>query len=157
MPTSRFFSIAPNDTFYNALIQSDQDSINAAAGGNLMNRTLRDALTIIENKSKVRTLRNKPVVSKVNTTTSAPSLSQDVTPLTEIVNDLVLMNKATQQAIVKSIEENHVTCGGPHPYYVCLATNSNTFNASAATGTYNQGGSWYVAWKKQKNTRRIEA
>ncbi|GKA45042.1 reverse transcriptase domain-containing protein [Tanacetum coccineum] len=40
------------DTFYNALTQSDQDSLNAAADGNLLNCTPRDALTIIENKSK---------------------------------------------------------------------------------------------------------
>ncbi|GJZ39047.1 reverse transcriptase domain-containing protein, partial [Tanacetum coccineum] len=38
------------------------------ASGNLLNRTPRDALTIIENKSKVCTLRNKPVVSKASTT-----------------------------------------------------------------------------------------
>ncbi|GKA96429.1 hypothetical protein Tco_0818524 [Tanacetum coccineum] len=44
---------------------------------------------------------------------------------------------------VKAIEEICVTCGGPHPYYECLATDSNTFNASAATGTYNQGGPGY--------------
>nr|GEV46100.1 reverse transcriptase domain-containing protein [Tanacetum cinerariifolium] len=49
------------------------------------------------------------------------------------------MNKANQQASVKAIEETCVTCGGPHPYYECLATDSNTFNASAMTGTYNQG------------------
>ncbi|GKD99380.1 reverse transcriptase domain-containing protein, partial [Tanacetum coccineum] len=36
-----------------------------------------------------------------------------------------------------------VTCGGPHPYYECLATDSNTFNAYVATGTYNQGGPGY--------------
>nr|GFA69359.1 reverse transcriptase domain-containing protein [Tanacetum cinerariifolium] len=29
------------------------------------------------------------------------------------------------------------------PYYKCLATDGNTFNASAATGTYNQGGQGY--------------
>nr|GEW12780.1 reverse transcriptase domain-containing protein [Tanacetum cinerariifolium] len=40
------------DTFYNALTQSDQDSLNAAADGNLLNRTPLDALMIIENKSK---------------------------------------------------------------------------------------------------------
>nr|GEU32671.1 reverse transcriptase domain-containing protein [Tanacetum cinerariifolium] len=37
------------DTFYNALTQFYQDSLNAAAGGNLLNRTPRDALMIIEN------------------------------------------------------------------------------------------------------------
>nr|GFB67869.1 hypothetical protein [Tanacetum cinerariifolium] len=111
------------------------------AGGNLLNCTPRDALMIIENKSKVRTSRNKLVVSKVNTTTSS-SLSHSlyITVLTDMVKELVLMNKANQQASVKVVEETCVTCGVPHPYYECLATDSNTFNASAAMGTYNQGG-----------------
>ncbi|GJV93995.1 reverse transcriptase domain-containing protein [Tanacetum coccineum] len=77
----------------------------------------------------------------VSTTTSSSSPSPDITALTDIVKELVLMNKANQQASVKAVEENCVTCGRPHPYYECLATNSNTFNAYAATGTYNQGGS----------------
>nr|GEV99175.1 hypothetical protein [Tanacetum cinerariifolium] len=58
-------------------------NVEQSAGGNLLNRTPRDALTIIENKSKVRISRNKPVVSKVSTTTSSPSPSLDVTALTE--------------------------------------------------------------------------
>nr|GEV98040.1 hypothetical protein [Tanacetum cinerariifolium] len=114
-------------------------SLNAAAGGNILNRTPRDDLKIIENKSKVRTSRNKPVVSKVNTTTSSSSPSLDITALTDIIKELVLMNKANQQASVKATEETCVTCGGPHPYYECLATGGNTFDACAATGTYNQG------------------
>nr|GFB02572.1 hypothetical protein [Tanacetum cinerariifolium] len=40
------------DTFYNALNPADQDSLNAAAGGNLLKRSTQDVLTIIENKSK---------------------------------------------------------------------------------------------------------
>ncbi|GJZ65221.1 reverse transcriptase domain-containing protein [Tanacetum coccineum] len=64
-------------------------SLNAAAGGNLLNRTPRDALTIIENKSKVRTSRNKPIVSKVTTATSS-SPSPDITALTEMVKELCL-------------------------------------------------------------------
>nr|GEX07265.1 reverse transcriptase domain-containing protein [Tanacetum cinerariifolium] len=127
------------DTFYNLLTQSDQNSLNAAAGGNLLNRTPRDALTIIENKSKVRTSRNKLIVSKVNTTTSSSSPSSDITALTDIVKELVLMNKDNQQAFMKAIEETCVTCGEPHPYYECLSIDSNIFNASAATRTYNQG------------------
>ncbi|GJW77149.1 hypothetical protein Tco_0138831 [Tanacetum coccineum] len=51
------------DFFYNGLCQSDQDSLNTAAGGNLMTRNTQDALTIIENKARVRTCRNKPQVS----------------------------------------------------------------------------------------------
>nr|GEY96200.1 DNA-directed DNA polymerase [Tanacetum cinerariifolium] len=113
--------------------------VRHATGGNLLSHTPQDALTIIENKSKVRISRNKQIVSKVSTTTSSPSHSLDVTTLTEIVKELVLMNKATQQAIVKAIEETCVTCGGPHPYYECLATSGNTFDACVAIGTYNQG------------------
>ncbi|GKF68353.1 reverse transcriptase domain-containing protein, partial [Tanacetum coccineum] len=75
------------DTFYNALTQSDQDSLNSAAGGNLLNRTPRDVLMIIENKSKVRTLRNKLIVSKVSTATSSSSPSPDITALTDIVKE----------------------------------------------------------------------
>ncbi|GJT09686.1 hypothetical protein Tco_0856728 [Tanacetum coccineum] len=141
-PHHGFSKLYQIDTFYNALTQSDQDSLNVATGGNLLNRTPRDALTIIENKSKVRTSRNKPIVSKVRTTTSSyPSL--DITTLTDMVKELVLMNKANQQASVKAVEEICVTCGGPHPYYECLATDRNTFNVYAATGTYNQGGPGY--------------
>ncbi|GJZ09481.1 reverse transcriptase domain-containing protein [Tanacetum coccineum] len=50
------------DFFYNGLSQSDQDSLNTAAGGNLMMRNIQEALTTIENKARVRTCRNKPQV-----------------------------------------------------------------------------------------------
>nr|GEU41814.1 ribonuclease H-like domain-containing protein [Tanacetum cinerariifolium] len=105
MPISRVIGISSNRHIYNSLKQFDQNLLNAAAGGNLLNRTPRDALTIIENKLK----------------------------------ELVLMNKANQQASVKAIKETYVTCGGPHPYYECLATDNHIFNASAATGNYNKG------------------
>nr|GEW80210.1 hypothetical protein [Tanacetum cinerariifolium] len=119
-PHHSFLELHQTDTFYNALTKSNQDSLNAAASGNLLNRTPRDALTVIKNTSKVRISRNKPIVSKVNTTTSSPSPSPDVTALTKIVKELVLMNKATLHATVKAIEETCVACG-----------------------TYNQGGNRY--------------
>ncbi|GJT52767.1 retrovirus-related pol polyprotein from transposon TNT 1-94 [Tanacetum coccineum] len=142
-PHHGFSELHQIDTFYNALTQSNQDSLNAAADGNLLNCTPRDALTIIENKSKLRISQNKPIVSKVSTTTSSPSPSPDVTALTEIFKELVLMNKATQQAIMNALEETCVICGRPHPYYECLSTGGNTFDACAAVGTYNQGGNGY--------------
>ncbi|GJR49906.1 reverse transcriptase domain-containing protein [Tanacetum coccineum] len=95
-PHHGFSELHQIDTFYNVLTQSDQDSLNAAVGGNLLNRTPRDALTIIKNKLKVRTSQNKPIVSKVSTTTSSSSPSPDVTALTEMVKELVLKNKANQ-------------------------------------------------------------
>nr|GEZ28829.1 reverse transcriptase domain-containing protein [Tanacetum cinerariifolium] len=54
-----------------------------------------------------------------------------------------LLHKCPHHALVKAIEEICVTYGGPRPYYECLATDGNTFNASAATWTYNQGGPGY--------------
>ncbi|GKF23383.1 hypothetical protein Tco_0075705 [Tanacetum coccineum] len=72
-PHNGFTELHQLDTFYNALTPTDQDSLNAAAGGNLLTKNHRDALTIIENKSKVRNSQNKPVVTKVST--NAPSFS----------------------------------------------------------------------------------
>nr|GEY34390.1 reverse transcriptase domain-containing protein [Tanacetum cinerariifolium] len=40
------------DTFYNSLNLADQDSLNSAVGGNLLERRTQVVLTIIENKSK---------------------------------------------------------------------------------------------------------
>ncbi|GJR84251.1 reverse transcriptase domain-containing protein [Tanacetum coccineum] len=143
-PHHDFLELHQIDTFYNALTQSDQDSLNAAASGNLLNRTPQDALTIIENKSKVCTSTNKPVVSKASTTSSStPAYLPEIIALTDAVKAMLLQNKTPSSALVKAIEEICVTCGGSHPYYECLATDSNTFNASAATRTYNQGGQGY--------------
>ncbi|GKD24483.1 hypothetical protein Tco_1230697 [Tanacetum coccineum] len=72
-PHHCFTELHQLDTFYNALTPTDQDSLNVAAGGKLLTKTPRDALTIIENKSKVRNSRNKPVVTKVSM--NAPSSS----------------------------------------------------------------------------------
>ncbi|GJZ94716.1 reverse transcriptase domain-containing protein [Tanacetum coccineum] len=59
------------DTFYNALNPADQDSLNSAAGGNLLERSTQDVLTIIKNKSKVRNSRNKSIVSQVKSSDAA--------------------------------------------------------------------------------------
>nr|GEY36642.1 reverse transcriptase domain-containing protein [Tanacetum cinerariifolium] len=77
-PHHDFMELHQLDTFYNVLTPTDQDSLNAAAGGNLLTKTPRDALTIIKNKSKVRNSQNKPVVRKVST--NAPSSSTPYFP-----------------------------------------------------------------------------
>nr|GEW83993.1 reverse transcriptase domain-containing protein [Tanacetum cinerariifolium] len=64
-PHHGFTKLHQLDTFYNALNLADQDSLNATAGGNLLEKSLQDALTIIENKSKVRNSRSKPIASQV--------------------------------------------------------------------------------------------
>ncbi|GJZ93527.1 reverse transcriptase domain-containing protein [Tanacetum coccineum] len=148
MPTSRFsWEYTQLEYFYNSLTSTDQDSLNAAAGGNLLTKTPKDALTIIKNKSKVRTLRNRPVVTKVSTNTSTSGLSPDVAALTDAVKALLLKNTTPPPASVKAVEESCVTCGGPHPYYHCLATDDNASGYQdniqayvfAAAVNYNQG------------------
>nr|GFC26543.1 reverse transcriptase domain-containing protein [Tanacetum cinerariifolium] len=52
-PHHGFTELHQLDTFYNALNPADQDFLNAAASGNLLEKSPQDALTIIENKSKV--------------------------------------------------------------------------------------------------------
>ncbi|GKA48711.1 reverse transcriptase domain-containing protein [Tanacetum coccineum] len=126
-PHHGFTELHQLDTFYNSLNPTDQDSLNSAAGGNLLEKSTQDALKIIKNKSKVRTSRNKPVVAKVSTNTSTSGLSPDVAALTDAVKALLLKNTTPPPASVKAVEESCVTYGGPHPYYQCPVTNGNAF------------------------------
>nr|GEU91651.1 hypothetical protein [Tanacetum cinerariifolium] len=131
------------DTFYNGLNEHEQDSLNAAAGRKLLRKTTRDALTIIKNKSKVRYSRNKPVAFKVSTTSSGNSSSTDarIDKLTDTILNLVetFNKKMTISATVKAIEETCIICGGAHPYYDCVATDSYILSVCVTTSTYNQG------------------
>ncbi|GKE88369.1 reverse transcriptase domain-containing protein, partial [Tanacetum coccineum] len=63
----------------------------------------------------------------VSTNISTSGLSPDVAALTDAVKGLLLKNTTPPPASVKAIEESCVTCGGPHPYYQCPATNGNAF------------------------------
>ncbi|GJT59735.1 hypothetical protein Tco_1003268 [Tanacetum coccineum] len=121
--------------------------MNAAADGNLLTKTPKDALTLIENKSKVRTSQNRSVVAKVSTNTSTSGLSPDVVALTDAVKAFLLKSTTPPPSFVKAVEESCVTCGGPHPYYQCLATDGNALGyqdniqayVSIAAVNYNQG------------------
>nr|GEV07658.1 hypothetical protein [Tanacetum cinerariifolium] len=130
-PHHGFTELHQLDTFYNALNLSDQDSLNSAAGGNLLERRTQDVLTIIENKSKVRNSRNKSVVSQVKSNDANFNSSSEIAKLTHAVNQqtstvttamttiLKQFQAAPPPASVKAVEEICVTCGGAHPYYQC--------------------------------------
>nr|GEU62584.1 DNA-directed DNA polymerase [Tanacetum cinerariifolium] len=75
-PHHRFSELTQIDTFYNGLNEQDQDSLNAAAGENILSKMTREALKIIENKSKVRYSRSKSNVSM--TSTSGTLLSNTI-------------------------------------------------------------------------------
>ncbi|GJU31906.1 hypothetical protein Tco_1175495 [Tanacetum coccineum] len=104
------------DTFYNGLNQSDQDSLNSAAGGNFLTRNTQEALTIIENKSKVRTSRNKPQALSASDSSSQNDaitiLSKQVDALSKQISS---MNKPDH-----AVQEGCETCGGPHALLVPL-------------------------------------
>ncbi|GKE65312.1 hypothetical protein Tco_1519473, partial [Tanacetum coccineum] len=91
------------DTFYNILNQFEQDSLNSAAGGNFLTKNTQEALTIIENKSKVQTSRNKTQVAS-----ASGSSTQDahVTALTKQVEALLSLHRS-----VNSVQNGCETCG----------------------------------------------
>nr|GEU45188.1 hypothetical protein [Tanacetum cinerariifolium] len=151
-------------TFYNALNPADQDSLNAAAGGNLLERRTQDVLMIIENKSKVRNSRNKSVVSQVKSCDANSNSSSEIAKLTHAINQQTSAVTTAMTAILKqfqatsppasviAVKETCVTCDGAHPYYQCLAAGGNTFPelrdniqgyVSTIVVNYNQGNSVY--------------
>nr|GEV83990.1 reverse transcriptase domain-containing protein [Tanacetum cinerariifolium] len=141
-PHHGFSELTQIDTFYNGLNEQDQDSLNAAAGGNLLNKTTREELKIIENKSKVRYSRSKSNVSRVNTNSRdnvsktddrIDKLADQISNLVEIVNKQVIT-----PATAKVVEKTCVICEGAHAYYDCIATDSNQPSVCAANGSYNQ-------------------
>nr|GEV54288.1 hypothetical protein [Tanacetum cinerariifolium] len=98
-----------------AINPTDQDYLNADAGGNFLDKMPRDCMHIIE------------------------------IDLSDAVKDLLRQNKTPTPASVKAVEDSCVTCGGPHPYYNCTSTDGNAFKdniqkyVSAAAVNYNQG------------------
>nr|GEW35842.1 reverse transcriptase domain-containing protein [Tanacetum cinerariifolium] len=133
-PHHGFTELHQLDTFYNALNPTDQDSLNAAAGGNLLEKSPQDALTIIENKSMVLNYRSKPIVSPVNACDNHSS--SELAKLTHAVNQqtsdvttaMTAMLKQFQSnpplAQVKAVEEIYVTCG-EQPYQATAQSNQN--------------------------------
>ncbi|GJT74003.1 reverse transcriptase domain-containing protein [Tanacetum coccineum] len=116
------------DTFYNNLNQSKQDSLNSAANGNFLTNNTQEALTIIENKFKVQTSRNKPQVAS-----ASGILTQDahINSLTKKVESLLSLHQP-----VNSVQNGYEICGGPHAYYECQAIGGCTQeDVYATTGT----------------------
>nr|GEW37821.1 reverse transcriptase domain-containing protein [Tanacetum cinerariifolium] len=159
-PHHGFTELHQLDTFYNALNPADQDSLNSAAGGNLLKRRTQDVLTIIENKSKVHNSRNKSIVSQVKSSYANSSSSSEIAKLTHAINQQTSAVTTARTAIlkqfqatpppasVKAVEEICVTFGSAHPYYQCLAADGNTYPelwdniqvyVAAAAVNYNQG------------------
>ncbi|GKD92587.1 reverse transcriptase domain-containing protein [Tanacetum coccineum] len=103
-PHHGFTELHQLDTFYNALNPTDQDSLNSAAGGNLLERSTRDVLTIIENKSKVRNSQNKSIVSQVKSSDVNSSSPSEIAKLTHAVNQQTSVATTAMTAILKQFQ-----------------------------------------------------
>nr|GFA00870.1 reverse transcriptase domain-containing protein [Tanacetum cinerariifolium] len=125
-PHHEFPELTQIDTFYN---------------GNLLNKTTREALKIIENKLKVPYSRSKYNVSRVNTNSrdNVSKTDDRIDKLADQISNLVeILNKQfITHASAKAIEKIYVTFRGAHAYYDCIATGSNQPTVFAATGSYN--------------------
>ncbi|GKD01230.1 reverse transcriptase domain-containing protein [Tanacetum coccineum] len=149
-PHHGFSELHQLDTFYNALNSNDQDSLNAAAGGNFLDKMLRECLKIIKSKSKVCQSRSKAVFAKVSTSSSTQVVSPDVVELKDMVRTLIVDKKNQTSASVKAVEQSYVTCGGGHSYQNCPATDGNIYCdniqeyvSQAAAANFNQGNTGY--------------
>nr|GEW35472.1 reverse transcriptase domain-containing protein [Tanacetum cinerariifolium] len=103
----------------------ETDNPHDHISGNLLEKSPQGALTIIENKSKVRNSRSKPISSPVKA--CDVNSSYEIAKLTHAVNQqtsavttaMTAMLKQLQAtpppALVKAVEEICVTCGGAHP------------------------------------------
>nr|GEY59051.1 hypothetical protein [Tanacetum cinerariifolium] len=131
------------ETFYNALNPADQDSLNSAAGGNLLERRTQDVLMIIENKSEVHNSRNKSIVSQVKSSDGNSSSSSEIAKLTHVVNQQTSAVTTSMTAILKEFEaipppasEKSDNIQG---YVSAAAVNYNRSNSSyRPTGVANQ-------------------
>nr|GEX31360.1 reverse transcriptase domain-containing protein [Tanacetum cinerariifolium] len=131
-PHHGFTKLHQLDTFYNALNQTDQDSLNSAAGGNLLERRTQYVLTIIKNKSKVRNSRNKSVVSQVKSSDANSNSSSEVAKLTHAVNQQTSVVTTAMTTILKHLQATPPPISVKAVQDVCVTCGAAAFN-------YNQG------------------
>nr|GEU39148.1 reverse transcriptase domain-containing protein [Tanacetum cinerariifolium] len=134
-PHHGFTELHQLDTFNNALNLADQDSLNSAAGSNMLERRTQDVLTIIKNKSKVCNSRNKLIVSQVKSSDANSFSSSEIAKLTHAVNHQTSVVTTAMTAILKQFQAT------PPPAFE-LWDNIQGYIAAAAVN-YNQGNSGY--------------
>nr|GFB69562.1 reverse transcriptase domain-containing protein [Tanacetum cinerariifolium] len=88
--------------YFNKITSTMRDLLNFTAGGNFLDKMPSDCLKIIERKSKVRQSRAKAVVGKVNSSSSTPAISSDVSELKDMLRALLLDKKNQSSATAPS-------------------------------------------------------
>nr|GEV76833.1 reverse transcriptase domain-containing protein [Tanacetum cinerariifolium] len=112
MTSDQFFELEkdnPHDHIH-------QDSLNSAAGGNLLERRTQDVLTIIKNKFKVRNSRNKSIVSQLKSSDVNSSSSFEIAKLTHAVNQQTSDVTTAMTAILKQFQATPPPASGNFGY-----------------------------------------
>nr|GEV08478.1 reverse transcriptase domain-containing protein [Tanacetum cinerariifolium] len=143
-PNHNILLVTQIDTFYNGLTLRHRDTINAAAGGTIMKRRLKECYDLIENMTTHHndwdTSVQRSESSSSNTSFFDPEIVALKAEMVEINKNLMKVLQINQQ--VKAITHNCKTYGGQHSYSDCPATVGQTQNVYVA-GAYNQGGNSY--------------
>nr|GEZ13599.1 reverse transcriptase domain-containing protein [Tanacetum cinerariifolium]GEZ13602.1 reverse transcriptase domain-containing protein [Tanacetum cinerariifolium] len=142
-PHHGFSELTQIDTFYNGLTEQDQDSLNAAAGGNILNKITREALKIIENKSKISSL-----VEIVNKQVIAPAKAVEKTCVTcgvaHAYYDCIATDSNQPSLCAETGSYNQVSLPNrashqiPPPGFASVQNNPNRFNQNQGTSFQNQ-------------------
>nr|GEW62442.1 reverse transcriptase domain-containing protein [Tanacetum cinerariifolium] len=139
---SSVFALMRCLTFSFGLNEQDQDSLNAATGGNLLNKTTREALKIIENKLKVRYLRSKSNVSRVNTNSRdivsktddrIDKLADQISNLVEIINNNQPSNCVATGSYNQVSPPNRASHQIPPPGFASVQNNPISFFQNQAS------------------------
>ncbi|GKB44981.1 reverse transcriptase domain-containing protein [Tanacetum coccineum] len=155
-PNHNMLLVTQIDTFYNGLTLSQRETINAAAGGTFMQKTLEECYELIKNMTAHH---NHWDTSATRDETSRNISSTTVIESLEVVRQLELMNKnfldmMRQIQSVKSVSPMCETCGGPHSFTECPAVGGYTQEVVYATtggGTCNRGDKGYGTTKYRKH------
>ncbi|GKD31677.1 reverse transcriptase domain-containing protein [Tanacetum coccineum] len=141
-PNHNMLLVIQIDTFYNGLTLSHRDTINAAAEGTFMQKTPEECYELIENMTAHH--------NHWDTSTTLDETSRNITSTTstespKVVRQLEMMNKnfvemMRQIQTIKSVDTKCETCGGPHSFTECPATDGYTQEAIyVTTGNHNLG------------------
>ncbi|GJS52269.1 reverse transcriptase domain-containing protein [Tanacetum coccineum] len=137
--------------------ENEQDSLNVAAGGNLLSKTTREALNIIENKSKVRYSRNRSNASRMNATSSKTDeridkLADQLSTLVEIVSKKVVTPAPVKVASVCATTGTYNQVNPPNrvsnqmapPGFAPVQNNGqNRFNQNQVQGNNFRGNNFH--------------
>nr|GEU89907.1 reverse transcriptase domain-containing protein [Tanacetum cinerariifolium] len=136
-PNHNMLPVTQIDNFYNVLTLRHRDTINAAARGTFMKRHPEECYDLIKNMTAHHndwdTLAQRSESSS-SVTSSNPEIVALKAEMAKINKNLMKVLQINQQ--VKAVTPSYETCGGPHSYNDCPATNlKETMNTASSSGS----------------------